>query len=278
MRLNVCVSDVCVCVYVCVCATRMCSTTKTGFWCAQANPVTGHYNQQFSPGKAHPFDFTPAITADSVLSLWVSELYRAAELEYYQDSEVKGISSLLFRLANSSLTPDASYDMRFYGLQDVACPQQMPVVLTLPHFYRATDGSEGYEPQFPLAWRVLPDSVYEGSSAQHDAYLDVDPISGMLCYALSFLSPFSLLSLSSLSSLSCLSLPLCLARAFIHSCQFCVRMLCVRLCVVMCVHVCVCVCACVCVCVCVCVCMCMCVCVNRCDPSRNTASTNQLEH
>lgn len=140
---------------------------STGYWCGHNEPVGGHSDIQFQPGSASAFRFHDGVKKSDHPKVWVDSVFRQVAFDYVQDVDVKGISALEFRIAQSEFTVMPEYSQYYPGLLNLSCPKGAPVVLTLPHYLRV-DASASY----------LLANITAGVSQQHETYVQIDPITG----------------------------------------------------------------------------------------------------
>jgi len=139
---------------------------------AQANRIHGTDATSFSP-----FMVPDSTDRPNILEAWVSDINRTAPLAHTSDVTVKGINLRRYTIAassllNSTMNPDnAAFRMNGpSGVLDLTSANSgVPIMLTKPHFLD-TDSSVS--------------SLIQGMSApnrdDHDTYIDVEPLSGIM--------------------------------------------------------------------------------------------------
>jgi CD36 family len=144
------------------------SFTKPGYWCNTDQPVTGFFDTNFPPAAASAFSLDPYVTTDSILDIFVTEIYRTVNISFMEDSNVKGIDTLRFRIDPDLFPPNHAYSMNYTGVMNLTCPEGgKPVYVTLPHFLHA---------QVPPRLQVT--GVTKPVTEEHETMLDLDPITG----------------------------------------------------------------------------------------------------
>lgn len=140
---------------------------SSGYWCGHDEPVGGHSDTQFQPGTASAFRFHPGVSTSSHPKVFVDSVFRQVAFDYVNDVDVKGISTMQFRISQSEFTVQPDYSQYYPGVINLTCPRGAPVMLTLPHYLRVDPSAKPF-----LA------NLTAGVSDQHETYVDIDPITG----------------------------------------------------------------------------------------------------
>ncbi|MFX1511076.1 MAG: hypothetical protein ACFFCQ_00605, partial [Promethearchaeota archaeon] len=127
-------------------------TVYTGIW-ASDEQVRGTDATQFAPD----------VSKDDILVTWVSELFRAVDLEFQSEVKEKGIKLYRFVLTEETMDVDPNYYQTIKGVANMTSTQDgVPLFLSKPHFLHADPSLE------------LPSA----DASKHDTVIDVEPISG----------------------------------------------------------------------------------------------------
>lgn len=121
--------------------------------------------------------FAPGVSSSETLVVWVSELLRAVNFVFTEETEVEGIDLLRFELSADTLKSSADFaaNAKYYqgitGLANMTAAQGIPLFLSKPHFLDAAS-SLGKDM-----------GIGAPNRNKHDTFLDVEPITGAVMNA-----------------------------------------------------------------------------------------------
>ncbi|MFX1494651.1 MAG: hypothetical protein ACFFBZ_10255, partial [Promethearchaeota archaeon] len=115
--------------------------------------------------------FAPGVSKNDPLYIFITDLLRTVEITYSGATNIYGIELYRFKLSEDTLKINPKYYQSIEGLANMTIDQGIPTFLSKPHFLDAS----GH----------LKDSVtgLNPNEAQHDIYIDVEPLSGAVMNA-----------------------------------------------------------------------------------------------
>lgn len=123
--------------------------------------------------------FHPSIKKDEKLDIFAPDLCRTLTIEYVKTVSIRSIELYRFGISPSFFKPiESMNDTKCYcvkknsevckygGIIDAASCRKKPIIVSTPHFYNGDD--------------TLRDKVegLEPSQAEHDTYIDIEPMTG----------------------------------------------------------------------------------------------------
>ena len=115
--------------------------------------------------------FAPGVSKNDPLYIFITDLLRTVEITYSGTTNIYGIELYRFKLSEETLKINPKYYQSIEGLANMTVDKGIPTFLSKPHFLDASS--------------YLKDSVngLNPNEAQHDIYIDVEPLSGAVMNA-----------------------------------------------------------------------------------------------
>lgn len=154
-------------------------TARTGVWCKADDPFTGRRdpNNPTARNSLKSWKMKPVVNKDYILELYNPETMRNVKLDYWKDSNVKGVKTLRFKLASSNYVPspeNAIYEINNVGVFDMTCPKGAPVFLTMPNYLLSY-----YKDSTKNSKIILPTGDIQEPDFDRDMlYVEVEPLTG----------------------------------------------------------------------------------------------------
>ncbi|GLI63214.1 hypothetical protein VaNZ11_006070 [Volvox africanus] len=127
------------------------------------------------------FQFRPSLDRNSVLRVWIAELFRSAELIHVADEELYGIGLLRFIPDPREAEPDPCHHQFIRGLANVTVPMAVG-----PNGNGSSEAAHGVPLLMSLPHYCLVDEAVSAAlegifcdPAHHGIFLDVEPITGI---------------------------------------------------------------------------------------------------